>query len=117
MNKRIRIGLMPEDKFRERVLAIAKGEYKPIAGDPKIWFSSMQSLAEVLSDENRDLLKVIQSSKPETISNLAVLIGQNRSNLSRRLRVMSNFGLVEMLKVKQYIKPIVRATEFKISVR
>lgn len=35
-----------------------------------IWFTSMRSLAEVLSDENRALLKVIQDAKPQSISTL-----------------------------------------------
>jgi predicted transcriptional regulator len=47
MSKRINIGIMPQDKIRERMLAIARGEYKPKASDPKIWFSSMKSLAEI----------------------------------------------------------------------
>ena len=62
------VGIMPQEKIRERVLAIARGDYKPKATDPKIWFTSMRSLAEVLSDDNRALLKVIQNAKPQSIS-------------------------------------------------
>ena len=51
--KVIKIGIAPQEKIRERVLAIAKGEIKPKASDPKIWFTSMRSLSQVLSDENR----------------------------------------------------------------
>jgi len=51
--KKIAIGIMSHEKIRERMLAIAKGDYKPKPGEPKIWFTSMKSLAEVLSDENR----------------------------------------------------------------
>ncbi len=57
--KVIRIGIMPQEKIRERTLAIARGEMKPQPSDPKIWFTSMRSLAEVLSDDNRALLMVI----------------------------------------------------------
>lgn len=57
--KAIVIGIMPQDKTRERMLTIARGEYKPRPTEPKIWFTSTRSLAEVLSDENRALLKVI----------------------------------------------------------
>ena len=57
--KAIVIGIMPQDKIRERMLTIARGEYKPRPTEPKIWFASMRSLAEVLSDEDRALLKVI----------------------------------------------------------
>ena len=64
MNTRIRIGIMSQDKIRARTLAIAKGEYKPKKDDPKIWFPSIRSVAEVLSDDNRELLKIIASVKP-----------------------------------------------------
>lgn len=114
MTKRISIGIMPEDKIRERMLAIARGEYKPKPSDPKIWFTSMRSLAEVLSDENRALLKIIQDRQPESISGLAVLTGRKQSNLSRTLKTMSQYGLVEMVRENRQVKPIVKATEFQI---
>lgn len=114
MSKRINIGIMPQDKIRERMLAIARGEYKPKASEPKIWFTSMKSLAEVLSDENRALLKVIQVSRPESISILAEMTGRKQSNLSRTLKTMSNYGLVEMVRDKRNMRPIAKATEFEI---
>lgn len=114
MTKRISIGIMPEGKIRERMLAIARGEYKPKPSDPKIWFTSMRSLAEVLSDENRALLKIIQESQPESISGLAELTGRKQSNLSRTLKTMSQYGLVEMVRENRQVKPIVKATEFQI---
>lgn len=114
MNKRIQIGIMPQDKIRERMLAIARGEFKPKASDPKIWFTSMKSLAEVLSDENRALLKVIQISQPESISGLAELTGRKQSNLSRTLKTMSSYGLVEMVRENRHVRPIAKATEFEI---
>ena len=114
MKKRINVGIMSQDKMRDRMVAIARGEYKPKANEPKIWFSSMKSLAEVLSDENRALLKIIQASQPESISNLAELTGRKQSNLSRTLKTMSRYGLVEMVRGNRNVKPIAKATEFEI---
>jgi predicted transcriptional regulator len=114
MSKKITIGIMPQDKIRERMLAIARGEYKPKASDPKIWFTSMRSLAEVLSDENRALLRVIEQAQPDSISVLAELTGRKQSNLSRTLKTMSSYGLVEMHKDKRQVRPVAMATEFQI---
>ena len=112
--KAIVIGIMPQEKIRERVLAIACGEFKPKPGEPKIWFTSMKSLAEVLSDENRALLKVIKEIKPESISSLAEVTGRKPSNLSRTLKMMSRYGIVEMRREKNHVRPIVKTTEFRI---
>jgi len=112
--KAIVIGIMPQEKIRTRMLAIARGEYKPKPGEPKVWFTSMKSLAEVLSDENRALLKVISETNPESISDLAETTGRKPGNLSRTLKTMSNYGIVEMRREKRRVRPIAKATEFRI---
>lgn len=112
--KAIVVGIMSQERMRERVLAIAKGEYKPKPSEPKIWFTSMRSLAEVLSDENRALLKVIRESKPESIRSLAMMTGRQPGNLSRTLKTMANYGFVEMKRENKFLRPIAKATEFRI---
>jgi predicted transcriptional regulator len=112
--KAIVVGILPQDRIRERMLAIARGEYKPKAAEPKIWFTSMRSLAEVLSDDNRALLKVIQDTKPQSISTLAEMTGRTPGNLSRTLKTMSNYGFVEMKRENRHVRPIAKFTEFRI---
>jgi predicted transcriptional regulator len=108
------IGIMPEEQIRERIYAIAKGKLKPEPSEPKIWFTSMKSLAEVLSDDNRALLHVIKNSQPESISSLAEITGRKPSNLSRTLKTMSNYGIVEMKREKNLVRPVVKSTDFRI---
>ncbi|SIT67179.1 Predicted transcriptional regulator [Ectothiorhodosinus mongolicus] len=113
--KRLTIGILPQDKMRERVIKIAKGDLKPKPGDPKVWFPSMRSLAEVLSDENRLLLKVIAAEQPPSIRELAERTGRKQSNLSRTLKTMSHYGLVELKPAgRRCLKPVAKATQFKI---
>ncbi|NOT13587.1 MAG: MarR family transcriptional regulator [Methylococcaceae bacterium] len=114
MKKAIVIGIMSQELVRERILSIARGEYKPKPSDPKIWFTSMRSLAEVLSDENRALLKIIQEAKPQSITSLAEITGRKTSNLSRTLKTMSNYGFVEMQREKNHVRPVVNTTDFMI---
>ena len=61
--KIFKVGIASQEKIRERMLAIAKGEYKPKLSDPKIWFTSMRSLSNVLSNENRALLDGIRTAR------------------------------------------------------
>ena len=46
--KPITIGILPQHKLRERTLAIARGEFKPKPGDPKVWFTSPESFTRIL---------------------------------------------------------------------
>lgn len=112
--KAIVIGVMPQEKIRARMIAIAKGEYKPKPGEPKIWFTSMKSVAEVLSDQNRALLKVIRETNPESVAMLAKITGRQPSNLSRTLKTMSRYGLVDLRREKTQLRPVVTATDFWI---
>ncbi len=113
--KAITIGIMPQAQIRARMLSIAKGELKPKPGDPRVWFTSMRSLAEVLSDENRALLKVIADLHPESIAALAIATGRSPGNLSRTLKTMANYGLVEMQPVNlRQMRPVAKATDFRI---
>lgn len=113
--KSLKIGILPQDQMRARVLKIARGEFKPKPGDPKVWFPSMRSLAEVLSDDNRELLKLIAKERPESIAVLATLTGRKPGNLSRTLKTMSNYGLVELRREDhRRVRPVAKATEFRI---
>ncbi len=112
--KAIVIGIMPQEKIRQRVLAIARGDYTPRPGEPRVWFTSMKSLAEVLSDDNRALLKVITETEPESISALAETTGRKPGNLSRTLKTMSHYGIVELRREKNHVRPVVKASEFRI---
>jgi predicted transcriptional regulator len=61
------VGILPQNLIRERMLAIARGEYKPNPTDPKIWFTSMQSLAEAVGEDNLHLLKIVQPTQTRLI--------------------------------------------------
>jgi predicted transcriptional regulator len=112
--KTIVIGVMPQEKIRARAIAIAKGEYKPRPGEPKIWFTSMRSVAEVLSDSNRALLKVIRETSPHSMADLAQATGRQPSNLSRTLKTMERYGLVDLRRENREVRPVVKATDFRI---
>ena len=58
--KMLKIGIASYEDMKARTLAIARGELKPKATDPKVWFPSTESLIRVLSDKNRLLLGTIR---------------------------------------------------------
>jgi predicted transcriptional regulator len=61
-----------------------------------VWFPSTESFAKVLSEGNRDLLRIIAEKSPGSLDELAELAGRKKSNLSRTLKTMANYGLVQL---------------------
>ncbi|WP_446808489.1 MarR family transcriptional regulator [Methylomonas sp. 2BW1-5-20] len=83
---------------------------------PTVWFDSWRQLASVLSDENRDLLRLIRDREPRTVMELAELSGRAASNLSRTLRNLETYGLVRLHRSVETraVKPEALATEFLV---
>ncbi len=113
MGKKIlKIGIISREDYKKRTIAIARGEYKLKKNEPKVWFESVQSMAQVLSSENQILLRIIKEKKPKSLKELALVSGRKRSNLSRTLNTMSRYGIVDLVKQKRTVKPIVKTTDF-----
>jgi predicted transcriptional regulator len=53
----LKVGIATREEFKKRTMAIARGKYTPAKNEPKVWFESLGTLSQVLSDQNRDLLK------------------------------------------------------------
>lgn len=66
------------------------------ADEPRVWFTSMESFAKVLSAGNRQLLRIIAETTPGSLDELARLTGRAKSNLSRTLKTMAGYGLVTL---------------------
>jgi predicted transcriptional regulator len=96
----LRVGIASLEQYKQRTLAIARGQLKPPPGEPKVWFSSIESFAKVLSEHNRELLRVIAETKPQSLNQLAAVTGRAKSNLSRTLKTMEHYGLVQFEKGK-----------------
>lgn len=112
--KSLRIGIMSREEYKARTIAIARGTYKPGREEPKIWFESLQSLAQVLSTENRELLRIIEEQKPESLRQLEEATGRKRSNLSRTLKTMAQYGIVDLVRKNRSVRPQVKATSFRV---
>lgn len=94
----LKVGVADYEEMKARTMRIAKGEQKPAAGDPKVWFTSTESFAKVLSAGNRELLRIIIEQAPGSVEELSQITGRAKSNLSRTLKTMVNYGLVRMEK-------------------
>ena len=112
--KIMRVGIISREEYWKRTIAIAKGEYVPKRGEPKIWFESLQAMAQVLSSENQQLLRTIIDRKPKSIKELESITGRKSSNLSRTLKTMERYGIVDLSKHKKNVIPKVNVTDFQV---
>jgi predicted transcriptional regulator len=96
IGKTIRVGIMPLERVRDTPLPSLRVHTNASRPNPRFWFTSIKSFAAVLSDENRELLRIIHDNKPESIADLEQMTGRKASNLSRTLHTMANYGLVRL---------------------
>lgn len=92
----LRIGIASYEEMKARTMAIARGQLKPDPDEPKVWFTSTESFAKVMSEGNRELLRIIAERHPGSLDELARASGRQKSNLSRTLKRMEACGLVTL---------------------
>jgi predicted transcriptional regulator len=92
----LKAGIASYEEMKERTMAVARGARRIAPAEPKVWFTSTESFAKVLSAGNRDLLRVIAEKAPGSLDELAQITGKAKSNLSRTLRTMEGYGLVRL---------------------
>lgn len=114
MKRVIKVGIISKDDYVKRTIAIAKGEYKPRKGEPKVWFESISSLAQVMSEDNQALLKLILDYKPQSLKELEDISHRKSSNLSRTLKTLERYGFVELKKHNKSLIPKVKATDVTV---
>jgi len=101
----LKVGIAGYDEMKARTMRIARGEEKPAADDPKVWFTSTESFAKVLSAGNRELLRVIAEKSPASLEELSEITGRAISNLSRTMKTMESYGLVRLEKEGRKVAP------------
>ena len=92
----LKVGIASYEDMKARTMAVARGERRIAANEPKVWFTSTESFAKVLSAGNRDLLRVIAEQAPASLDELSRITGKAKSNLSRTLKTMAGYGLVRL---------------------
>ena len=115
--KVIKVGVMPANAIQQRMIDIAAGRIVPKRGEPKIWFHSLKSATEILSDSNRELLKMIVEEKPQSYQELADMSGRKPSNLGRTLKTLEQYGIVSIKRKAQAKMPVAKAYNFDIQAR
>ena len=96
MSKRIlHIGIAPRERIHRRMLDIAKGAKRQQPGEPRVWFTSWEALARVLSRKNLALIEMIREAEPQSVTELAKRVGRSKTNVLRSLKILKEFEIVD----------------------
>ena len=62
--KKLRIGIASMADMKARTMAVARGERKLGSDEPKLWFTSIESLARVLSGRDASRILALLKNPP-----------------------------------------------------
>jgi predicted transcriptional regulator len=94
--KTLRVGIASYDEIKARTVAIARGQDQPVPGEPKTWFTSPESFARVVSEQNRELLRIISERPIDSTERLSEVTGRTPAEISRALKMLERYGLVRV---------------------
>lgn len=83
-------------QLKAEMLAVAKGKRQSPADAGQMSFDSVEAVMRLLTPDNRQLLAVIENSKPASVADLARLVGRAESNVSRTLSRLVVGGFVRL---------------------
>jgi len=76
----LKVGIASYEDMNACTMAVARGKQCVAPDEPKVWFTSTESFAKVLSAGNRDRLRVIVEQAPASLDELARITGKAKSN-------------------------------------
>ncbi len=84
--------------LKKEMLAVARKKRKAPADANETSFESAEAIVRLLTPENRHLLSLIETHRPESVAELANLAGRAEPNVSRTLGKMAATGFVKLIE-------------------
>ncbi|MCB9948968.1 MAG: MarR family transcriptional regulator [Rhodospirillaceae bacterium] len=108
--------IIGHEALKAEMQAAARGE-KPAPPDAAgMSFNSVESLARLLTPENRSLLATIRDRHPRSIAELGKMTGRAPSNLTRTLDKLVAAGLVRMETENRRKRPVPGVQHIRIEI-
>ena len=104
------------DSLEREMRVVARGE-RPAASDAgRPTFNSIEALLHLLTPSNRRLLAIIRDRKPQSVTELAELIGRAQPNLTRTLSKLEGAGFITMKTVGRRKAPRVAVKKIVVEI-
>lgn len=82
--------------LKAEMIAVGRGEHQAPIDAGQASFESIEAVVRLLTPENRQLLATIDEKKPESVAELARLVGRAEPNVSRTLGKLVASGFVRL---------------------
>ena len=103
-------------ELETQMRAVARGEQKPPRDAALPSVESAGALLRLLTPENRNLLRAIRDSKPQSVAELARLTNRAEPNLLRTLGKLEAFGFLEMRTVARRRVPTAIVNKLRLEI-
>lgn len=91
----------PKLKTREIVIKESKGFFKNKGTSKKDYdFEGITALRRLLTNEKARVLNVIKTKEPNSIYELAKILGRNFKSVNEDIKLLKRFGFIELHKIK-----------------
>jgi predicted transcriptional regulator len=118
---------MAEKRIRSRTISLEQrqGTFNTILGrfmgEKKQEISDVSLLRSLLSNEKARLLHVLKTKQPNSIYELAKILGRGFKSVRQDLAVFQEYGLIEMIPIhkgkREKLKPLLVLDEIKINIQ
>lgn len=92
----MKLKIQSMQSLKKEMLGVARGARKAPANSAQASFESVEAVIRLLTPENRSLLATIEQKKPESVAELARLVGRAEPNVSRTLSKLEACGFVRL---------------------
>ena len=99
LNIEIKTHHQANEEFIETFKAIKAG--KKVTPKKGTYFSSLEAVRNLLTEKRLELLELIRTQKPFSITTLANLAGRDFKNVHQDLKVLKEYGLVQFSRPKK----------------
>jgi predicted transcriptional regulator len=83
-------------ELRNEMKAVARGQQPAPSDAGQVSFESVEAVVRLLTAENRALLATIEQKRPQSVAELANLVGRAEPNVSRTLGKLVATGFVRL---------------------
>jgi predicted transcriptional regulator len=91
------------DEFEKtwKLIAAGKGKSGLEENELVLYFSDLSMISKVLSPERLRLIQTVQEKKPESVNQLAILLGRAQANVHKDVHYLKELGILELKKRRQ----------------